>query len=71
MLVSDFEVNSRLKNTQNHFHGMPLMSMYVHIEKVHLVYNRGSHALLTTTTKLLDIKYEFYGSSGDFIEDNK
>ena len=32
-----------------------------------LPYNGGNHALVATTTKLLDIKYEFYGSSGDLI----
>ena len=31
------------------------------------MYNRGSHDLLANTTKLLDIKYKFYGSGGDLI----
>ena len=71
MLVSDFKVNSRLKILKGIFsgiHGMPQTRM--HIKKDTLPYNEGSHALLTTTTKLLDINYEFYGSSGDFIETN-
>ena len=36
----------------------------------HFVYNRDNHVLLATTTILLDVKYEFYGSGGDLIEIN-
>ena len=32
-----------------------------------LPYNRGSHVILTTSTKLHDIKSEVYRSGGDFI----
>ena len=68
MLVSDFKVKSGLKNTQRHFngiHGIPLTRM--HKKKETLSYN-GVVTLFASTTKLLDIKYEFYGSGGDLIE---
>ena len=43
MLVLDFRMNSRLKNTQRIFsgiHGMPLTRMH---KNVTLPYNRGNH----------------------------
>ena len=33
-----------------------------------LPYKRGSHMILATNTKLLDIKFEFYRSDGNLIE---
>ena len=33
-----------------------------------ILYNRGRDNQITTGAKLLDIKYEFYGFSGDLIE---
>ena len=71
MLVSDFKVNSRLKNTQRIFsgiHGMPLMRMCRKNDS--LPYIRGSHAILATSPKLLDIKSEVHRSGGDLIETN-
>ena len=47
---------------------MPLMRL--HIKNVTLPYNRGSHAILATSIKLLDIKSEVYRSGGDLIETN-
>ena len=35
-----------------------------------LPYNGGSHAILATSTKLLDIKSEVYRSGGDLTETN-
>ena len=71
MLVLDFKVNSRLKILKGIFsliHRMPLMRM--RRKKGYFVYNRGSCALLATTTKLFDIKYKFYISNGDLTEIN-
>ena len=45
---------------------MPLMS--VRRKNDTLPYNRGSHAILTASTKLLDIKIEVYRSVGSLIE---
>ena len=64
-------VNSRLKNTQGIFseiHGMPLTK--IHRKSNSLPYNRDSHTILATSTKLLDIKSEVYRSGGDLIETN-
>ena len=47
---------------------MPLMSMRRKNDT--LPYNGGSHAILATSTKLLDNKPEFYPSSGNLIETN-
>ena len=48
---------------------MPLMRM--HRKKDDLPYNGvANHTLLATTAKLLDIKYKFYESNGDPIENN-
>ena len=71
MLVSDFKVNSRLKILKEIFsriHGMPLTRM--RIKNDTLPYNMGSHTILATSTKLLDIKYEVYRPSGDLVETN-
>ena len=71
MLVSDFKVNSRLKNILKEIfsgiHGMPLTRMG---RKNTLPHNRGSHTILATSTKLLDIKSEVYRSGGDLTEIN-
>ena len=69
MLVLDLKVNSRLKNTQRNFQcGMTLTRMHRKIDT--FPYNRGSHAILATSTKLLDIKSEVYRSNGDLTETN-
>ena len=71
MLVLDFKVNSRLKIPKGIFsgiHGMPLTSMYRKNDT--LPYNGGSHTILATSTKLLDIKPKFYPSGGNLIETN-
>ena len=71
MLVSDFKLNSRLKILKGIFsgtHGMPLTRM--HRKNDTLPYNRDSHTILATSTKLLDIKSEVYRSGGDVIETN-
>ena len=74
MLVLDFMVNSRLKTTRRHFcgiygiHGMSSMKM---LSKGHFLYIRVvMHTLLITSTKLLEIKYRFYGFDGDLIDIN-
>ena len=38
--------------------------------KIHFLYIRGRDVKATTSTKFLDIKYEFYGSDSDLIETN-
>ena len=68
MLVLDFKVNFRLKILKGIFSGIPLTRM--HIKKDTLLYNRGSHAILATSTKSLDIKSKVYRSNGDLIETN-
>ena len=71
MLVSVVKVNSRLKMLKgifNGIHGIPLMRM--HRKNDTLPYNRGTHAIFTTGTKLLDIKSEAYRPSGDLVEAN-
>ena len=35
-----------------------------------LPYSNGGHAILTTSTKLLDIESKFYRSGGDLVETN-
>ena len=45
---------------------MPLTKM--HRKKDTLPYNKGSHAILAMSTKLLDIKSEFYRSGDHLIE---
>ena len=35
-----------------------------------LPYNRGSHTIFATSTKLLDIKSEVYRPGGDLVETN-
>ena len=35
-----------------------------------LLYNRGSHMIFATSTKLFDIKSEIYRPSGDLVETN-
>ena len=35
-----------------------------------LPYNRGTHAIFTTGTKLLDVKSEVYRPGGDLVETN-
>ena len=35
-----------------------------------LPYNRGTHAIFATGTKLLDIKSEVYRPGGDLVETN-
>ena len=45
---------------------MPLTSM--HRKKTTLPYNRGTHAIFATGSKLLDIKSEVYRSGGDLVE---
>ena len=45
---------------------MSLIGMH---RKRTLSIHQGSHALLASSTKLLDIRYEFYGSDG-LIETN-
>ena len=47
---------------------MPLMRM--RRKNDILPYNRGSQAIVTTSTKLLDIKSKVYRSDGDLIETN-
>ena len=46
---------------------MPLTRMG---RKNTLPHNRGSHTILATSTKLLDIKSEVYRSGGDLTEIN-
>ena len=69
MLVSsDIKVNSKILNG---IHGMPLTRM--RIEKkdtLPCAYNRGTHAIFATGTKLLDIKSEVYRPGGDLVETN-
>ena len=47
---------------------MPLTRM--HRKNDTLPYNRGGHAILATSTKLLDIKSEVYIPGGDLVETN-
>ena len=47
---------------------MPLMRMRRKNDT--LPYNRGSHMILATSTKLLDINSEVDGPSGDLVETN-
>ena len=47
---------------------MPLMRMRRKNDT--LLYIRGSHTILTTSTKLLDIKSEVYRPGGDLVETN-
>ena len=47
---------------------MPLTRM--HRKDSILPYNRGSHAIFATGTKLLDIKSEVYRPGGDLMETN-
>ena len=47
---------------------MPLMRM--HRKKDTVPYNGGNHAILATSSKLLDVKSEFYQPDGDLIETN-
>ena len=71
MLVSDFKINSRLKNTQRHFQWkMPWNALNEDVYKRNtLPYVQwGIHTLLAAATDLLNIKYKFYGSGGDLIE---
>ena len=71
MLVSGFKGNSRLKLLKgilSGIHGMPLTRMRRKNDT--LPYNRGSHTIFTTITKLLDIKSEVYRPSGDLVETN-
>ena len=65
-------VNSRLNNTQKHFCGIREMSLRGCVEE-----RRENYAFCTslsradqipTHAKLLNIKYEFYGFSGDIID---
>ena len=37
-------------------------------EKWHFLYIRGRENQITNRTKLLNVKYKFYGFSGDLIE---
>ena len=61
MLVLDFKVNSRLKNTQRNFQWNPWNALNEDAyKKQHFAIQWGSHAILATSTKLLDIKPEFY-----------
>ena len=68
MLVSDFKVNSRLKRIFSGIHGIPLTRLCRKNDT--LPYNRDSHAILTTGTKLLDIKSKVYRPGGDLVETN-
>ena len=71
MLVLDFMVNSRVKTTQRHFCGIHGMSSMRILRNGHFLYiGVVMHALLTISTKLLEIKYRFYGFDGDLIETN-
>ena len=74
MLVLDFLVNSRLKNSQWHFCGIHEMSYHGCVEEgqkknmilsVHQGYRDDQ---IATCAKLLNIKYKFYGFSGNLIE---
>ena len=47
---------------------MPLTRM--HRKNDTLPYNRGSHAVFATSTKLLDIKSEVYRPGGDLVGTN-
>ena len=43
------------------------------LTKMHIAtlpYNGGSHTILTTNTKLVDMKSEVYRPSGDLVETN-
>ena len=71
MLVSDFKVNSRLKNTQRNFQWNSWNALNEDAYKNDtLPYNRGSHMIFATSTKLLDIKSEVYRPGGDLVETN-
>ena len=48
---------------------MPLMRMRRKKEDT-LLYNRGTHRIFATGTKLLDIKSEVYRPGGDLVETN-
>ena len=68
MLVSDFKLNSRLKEIFSGIHGMPLTRMRRKNDT--LPYNRDSQTIFATSTKLLDIKSEVYRPGGDLVETN-
>ena len=57
-----------LKGIFSGIHGMPLMSMRRKNDT--LPYNRGTHAIFATGTKLLDIKSEVYRPGGDLVKTN-
>ena len=48
---------------------MPLTRMHRKKDDT-LPYNRGSHMIFATSTKLLDIKFEVYRPGGDLVETN-
>ena len=56
MLVSDFMVNYRLKNTQCHFNGIHGMSQQGCKEKGHFLCIRGRVVLIAIDANLFDIK---------------
>ena len=47
---------------------MPVTRM--HRKNDTLPYNRGTHAIFATGTKLLDVKSEVYRPGGDLVETN-
>ena len=57
-----------LKGIFSGIHEMPLTR--IHRKNDTLPYKRGTHAIFTTGTKLLDIKSEVYRPGGDLVETN-
>ena len=72
MLVSDFKVDYRVKNTQRYFsgmHGMSLTRMRRRRKKKDTsCTSRVGTIKIATGATLFNINYEFYGFSGDLIE---
>ena len=65
MLVSDFMVNSRLKNAQWYFYGIHGISYQgcIEEEKTMFAVHQGRAVLIATVANLLDTKYKLYGFS--------
>ena len=71
MLVLDLKVDFRLKNTQRYFCGNAwnVLTRMRRKKKIgHFLYIGDRDNQIATQAKLLNIKYEFYGFSGDLIE---
>ena len=62
MLVLDFKVNSRLKNTQRNFQWNPwnALNKDEYKKRRYFTIQQGSHAIFATSTKSLDIKFQSF-----------